>query len=368
LPKTSLQNNQQGLADMPPVRFDCEGYNKENFHVVDLNGDRINDLLYNGPCMPYMQTAAFINNGITYEKIFDQAGTAILIEPSDTGSTVYVYNEAVGCIDTHRLGCYTIDRRGKLVGEVSVHWMPEEDLVSSPALQVSPALGILRIYPEIDDAPHPAQCFDDTIIGNQLLDLRDVQEVLLLQTQNDWQQVMVAHGDSNYRVAWIQNQYQNMHPNARLIQRFYEGFQQKNYRQMGECYADSATFEDPVFKLKNGKEARAMWHYLCENGKDLKVIFSDVQADDKQGSAHWEATYTFSGTGRKVHNKIDAKFEFKDGKIIMHRDHFKFYKWTRMALGATGVMLGWTPLVKNKIRSSASYGLKKFMADKPEYK
>jgi hypothetical protein len=174
-------------------------------------------------------------------------------------------------------------------------------------------------------------------------------------------------GLSNASQGWSQNQFQNMHPNVTLIQRFYEGFQQKNHQQMGACYADSATFRDPVFDLKNGKEARAMWHFLCENGKDLKITFRDVKADDQRGSAHWEAEYTFSATGRKVHNVIEAEFEFQDGKIVKHRDRFGFWKWTRMALGGTGVMLGWTPLVKGKVRGTAGKGLRKFIEAHPEY-
>ena len=158
-----------------------------------------------------------------------------------------------------------------------------------------------------------------------------------------------------------------LNANEKLIQTFYEGFQQKNYQQMGACYADNATFQDPVFNLKNGKEARAMWQYLITNGKDLTMTFRDIKADDKSGTAHWEAIYSFSATGRKVHNVIEASFEFENGKIIHHRDHFKFWKWTRMALGATGTLLGWTPLVKNKVRKTAASSLKKFMADKPEY-
>jgi SnoaL-like domain len=158
-----------------------------------------------------------------------------------------------------------------------------------------------------------------------------------------------------------------MNANEKTILSLYEGFQQKNYLQMGACYADSATFQDPAFTLKNGKECRAMWHYLITNGKDLSVTFRDIKADEKTGTAHWEATYSFSATGRKVHNVIEASFEFENGKIVRHRDHFKFWKWTRMALGATGVFLGWTPLVKNKVRATAAAGLKKFMADKPEY-
>ncbi|MBA3630597.1 MAG: hypothetical protein H0W55_13180 [Actinobacteria bacterium] len=34
-----------------------------------------------------------------------------------------------------------------------------------------------------------------------------------------------------------------------------------------------------------------------------------------------------------VHNKIGVSFSFRDGLNIRHRDHFDFYRWSRMALG-----------------------------------
>ncbi len=96
---------------------------------------------------------------------------------------------------------------------------------------------------------------------------------------------------------------------------------------------------------------------LVTRGKDLKVIFSDVAADEKQGSAHWEAWYTFSATGRQVHNVIDASFEFRDGKIFRHRDRFGFWRWSRQALGLPGLLLGWTPLLAKKVQKTARKSL-----------
>ena len=40
------------------------------------------------------------------------------------------------------------------------------------------------------------------------------------------------------------------------------------------------------------------------------------RVDDRGGSAHWEAWYTFSATGRKVHNVVEANFEFADGRVL----------------------------------------------------
>jgi ketosteroid isomerase-like protein len=155
--------------------------------------------------------------------------------------------------------------------------------------------------------------------------------------------------------------------NEQLIRQFYESFQRKDYRGMAACYHPDATFKDEAFDLKNGKEIAAMWHLLCEAGKDLRVEFSDIQAEEQVGRARWEAWYTFSRTGRRVHNIIEASFEFREGKIIRHEDRFSFWRWSRQALGATGLLLGWTGFLKNKVRSTAMSGLWKFIGKHPEY-
>ncbi|MEO6038831.1 MAG: nuclear transport factor 2 family protein [Saprospiraceae bacterium] len=153
-----------------------------------------------------------------------------------------------------------------------------------------------------------------------------------------------------------------------LIEQFYSAFQLCDYRQMAKAYHPDATFHDGAFDLKNGKEIAAMWHMLCSTGRDLQVAYRDVQADEQRGSAHWDARYTFSRSGRPVLNRIDAAFEFQDDRIIRHVDTFSFWRWSRQALGPIGWLLGWTPFLQNKIRSTAAMNLRKFIKEHPEYK
>jgi ketosteroid isomerase-like protein len=157
-----------------------------------------------------------------------------------------------------------------------------------------------------------------------------------------------------------------MHPNAKLIDKFYKAFARGDYKSMQACYAPDIDFADQVFTLQ-GKRAGAMWHMLLSGSTNLKVVHSKVAADEKKGSAHWDADYTFSRTKRPVHNVLDAEFQFRDGKIIRHRDHFSFWKWSRQALGPTGLLLGWTPIVHNQVRKTAAENLEKFIAAHPEY-
>jgi ketosteroid isomerase-like protein len=150
--------------------------------------------------------------------------------------------------------------------------------------------------------------------------------------------------------------------NEQLIERFYSAFDNHDGEVMAACYAPDARFSDPVFPDLHGEEPGAMWRMLTGRSEDLRVELAEHQADDERGSAHWIARYTFGQTGRPVVNDVQASFRFADGLIAEHRDEFDFYRWARQALGPTGVLLGWTPMVQGSVRKRARAGLDEFMA------
>jgi len=155
--------------------------------------------------------------------------------------------------------------------------------------------------------------------------------------------------------------------NAETIARFYAAFAALDGAAMAACYAREVRFEDPVFQLKGKDEVMSMWAMLGAatraGSMDVwKLQWRDVQADGELGRAHWEAHYRFSATGRLVHNRIDAAFRFRDGLIVEHVDRFDFWAWSRQALGAPGLLLGWTPMLRNKVRAQAATKLALFRA------
>lgn len=152
------------------------------------------------------------------------------------------------------------------------------------------------------------------------------------------------------------------HPNAELISRFYQAFQQLDAETMAACYAEDVQFSDPAFTDLRGSDAGDMWRMLTARAQNFSLTFDSVQADDEQGSARWVATYLFSKTGNTVVNHIQANFRFADGKIVEHRDSFDLWRWARQALGTKGLLLGWTPLVQGAIRKQAMAGLRAWQA------
>lgn len=153
-----------------------------------------------------------------------------------------------------------------------------------------------------------------------------------------------------------------MHANAHLIHRFYGAFQRRDAQAMAACYAADAQFHDPVFGELPRARAAAMWQMLCARATDLDLTVSDVTADDARGAARWVARYTFGATGRPVTNRIQATFEFTDGRIRRHMDRFDLYAWARQALGVPGLLLGWAPPFQRAIRARAVRGLDAYIA------
>jgi ketosteroid isomerase-like protein len=150
--------------------------------------------------------------------------------------------------------------------------------------------------------------------------------------------------------------------NEAIIERFYAAFARRDGAEMEACYGPAVHFSDPVFVDLRGLEAGAMWRMLTERGTDLRVELLEHEADGDRGSAHWRASYTFTETGRAVVNDVHASLGFDDGLIADHVDDFDFHRWSRQALGPSGLLLGWTPLLRSAVRRKARAGLDEFMA------
>jgi ketosteroid isomerase-like protein len=152
-----------------------------------------------------------------------------------------------------------------------------------------------------------------------------------------------------------------MQTNKELIESFYTAFSKKDYKTMSRCYHPEVEFEDPAFGKLKGKEVSAMWEMLLTRSKDISIAFSNVEADERTGTALWTATYTFSATGRLVTNHIHASFSFSHGLITHHHDNFDLNKWLLMAFGLKGYLFVVLPFLQVKFKKRVRETLRAFM-------
>ncbi|CAN5816435.1 nuclear transport factor 2 family protein [soil metagenome] len=148
-----------------------------------------------------------------------------------------------------------------------------------------------------------------------------------------------------------------------LVDTFYGALAEHDGEAMAACYHENIVFEDPAFGVLTGKDAGDMWRMLCATDTDLTVTHTVLEATPTTATTNWIATYTFTTTGRPVRNDVTARMTILDDKIVDHRDTFDFWKWSSQALGTTGKLLGWSPFLKAKVRTTTRQSLDKYQAD-----
>jgi len=146
-----------------------------------------------------------------------------------------------------------------------------------------------------------------------------------------------------------------------LITHFYTAFKELDYKTMQGLYADDAVFNDPVFGLLTNGRVRLMWEMLCKRAQHFSLEFSAIEElDDVYSTCRWTSSYVFNTTGRPVVNKVQAHVKIEYNKIIEHTDVFDFWIWSRQALGISGMLLGWTNFLQNKVNIQALNSLEQY--------
>jgi hypothetical protein len=133
---------------------------------------------------------------------------------------------------------------------------------------------------------------------------------------------------------WSTNRY--VEGEMGIAERFYEAFMVRDYYTMGLLYASHATFSDPVFPRLTAQGARLMWQMLLSEAEDLEIDVKILEDTPDRARVDWSARYTFTPTKRVVVNRVHTE------------------------LGWKGWLLGFTPLVQDKVRGQAARSLKEF--------
>jgi SnoaL-like domain len=145
-----------------------------------------------------------------------------------------------------------------------------------------------------------------------------------------------------------------------VAERFYEAFMVRDFYTMGLLYASHASFSDPVFPRLTAQGARLMWQMLLSEAEDLEIDVKILEDTPDRARVDWTARYTFTPTKRVVVNRVHTEMVIAAGKIVQQVDSFSLWRWSGQALGWKGWLLGFTPIVQDKVRGQAARSLKEF--------
>ena len=135
---------------------------------------------------------------------------------------------------------------------------------------------------------------------------------------------------------------------------------------MAACYHPTR-FSDPVFTDLRGERRRHIEDAHRPRRRPHRRGSPTSAPTTPRAAPTGRPLRTFSATGRRVHNVIDATFAFRDNKIVEHTDVFDFWRWSGQALGPDGKLLGWTPSCATKVRAQAARGLDAFLARRQQH-
>ncbi len=88
-----------------------------------------------------------------------------------------------------------------------------------------------------------------------------------------------------------------------------------------------------------------MWRMLTSRAEDLHIELVECDAAEESGVAHWLADYTFTQTGRPVHNDVRARFRFLTSPVMaaLGRWSYGIFIWHLAVLAVVFPVLGIAP-------------------------
>jgi SnoaL-like domain len=151
-----------------------------------------------------------------------------------------------------------------------------------------------------------------------------------------------------------------------VVGRFFEAFAASDWQTMARCYHDKASFSDPVYPDLREERIVYMWHQLLggiETSKskrgskkssslnNLKLEYRVLFGDERKAQVQWTATYLYEK--RSVSNQVLSTLAIWDDKIVRQVDEYNFWRWSRQALGLTGLAFGAMPWYQRSVQRSA---------------
>ena len=194
-----------GFSSLPKFDYHCDNENQKGsdfYHVVDLNNDGQNDLIYSGPCKPYNQTAVFLNTGRVLRKLFDNPGKIISLEKAGASTVINILKEACCCEFYSQYIQVTINEKSQVTKNTIV-FSAKTKITLGTRLKAEKVVGTLRTTPHVNDAIKRDECNDAVVRGNQLKRIHDFEDIIQLNKVGPWWLVLYPESSERSWVGWM---------------------------------------------------------------------------------------------------------------------------------------------------------------------
>lgn len=194
-----------GFSSLPKFNYHCDDKNQKEsdfYHVIDLNNDGLNDLIYSGPCMPYEQTGIFLNDGHKFKKVYNYPGKIVSVDKGPSATIINILKEACCCDYYTDYTQVTIDSASTMTKNIITFEANTKIKLSSKLSRVK-VVGTLRTSPKIDNSLKKDNCKDEITKGNHLTRIVEFRNVVQLNKLGEWWLVLYQENKERSWIGWM---------------------------------------------------------------------------------------------------------------------------------------------------------------------
>jgi hypothetical protein len=201
---SGFRNDTTGFSSLPKIDYSCDNQNKipsDNYHVVDLNGDGLKDLIYSGPCKNVTQSAIFLNTGRVFRKAYDNIGRVVSVEKVESETKINIIKEASRCDFFSQYTEVVINEKSQIRRNTIVFGAQTKISVAA-RLREDKAMGTMRTTPQVNDIIKRDAC-NNTIKGNHLTRIHDFRNIVQINKAGPWWLVMYPESGDRAWIGWM---------------------------------------------------------------------------------------------------------------------------------------------------------------------
>jgi hypothetical protein len=194
-----------GFSVLPKIDFFCDNGNQnpwDYYHVIDLNGDGLNDLVYSGPCKPEGQTGIFLNTSQGFKKLFNYPGELVHIDQSKSTKVVHIFRTACCCNFYSEYIAVSIDSLSNVSKNI-ISFGADTNVKIGTRLRKQKVVGVLRTTPEVNDLLKKDPCGKQSIKGNHVARIQNFKDVIQLSKSGSWWLVLFPLNKERSLIGWM---------------------------------------------------------------------------------------------------------------------------------------------------------------------
>lgn len=202
--QSPFNHDTTGFSALPKFDYRCDNNNEhpwQYYHVMDVNRDGLNDLIYSGPCSPHGYTGIFLNVGRAFKRVYDFPGVILSIDTGAT-TTINILREACCCEDYSQYMQLNIRADGNITKH-TILFSPKTKIALANRLVQEKVVGTIRATPQVDDTIKRNECNTAVLKGNQLTRISEFRNIVRLNRVGQWWLVLYPETNEKSWIGWM---------------------------------------------------------------------------------------------------------------------------------------------------------------------